>query len=290
MKTGVWESSKADYKPAPRILQTVRPFGGYFPTEPPALTDIRKGTGTMSFPTTVWQFFGLLAGVLAGSASQADADMVAFWDFNSLTENGTEAYGHNPSAGAGFVRVDPAWQRDFDGVNRGITAFPGSLNNAQNAAPAGLALTLQGGTDEDNTPGSPPNNGKWLQVEADLSAYINPIVSLAIFRSFNTAGGFNNNQLSWSTDGTTFTDVGASFDPDVNFDTRTFDLSAINQLDGAVQAFFRITFGGATTNGGHNRIDNILLAATPIPEPGLPGMLLVAGLLGKTTARRRTRE
>jgi hypothetical protein len=116
----------------------------------------------MNIRTTTWLFSWLLAVVLAGSASEVGADMVAFWDFNSLTENGTEAYGHNPSTGTGFVRVDPSWQRDFDGVNRGITAFPGSVNNSQNAAPAGLALSLQGGTDEDNTPGSPPNNGMWL--------------------------------------------------------------------------------------------------------------------------------
>lgn len=232
----------------------------------------------------------LLSGAALTGPAIASGDSVAYWNFNTLTENGTEAFVHNPSEGAGLVRIDQAWQTDSDGVNRGITAFPGTLNNAQNAAPAGLGLALQGGTDEDNTPGSPPNNGKWLQIESDLSNYINPILSLAMFRSFNTEGGFNNNQLSWSIDGVNFNDFGASFDPDVNFDTRTFDLSAIDQLDGAVQAIFRITFGGATTNGGHNRIDNILLVATPIPEPGFAGLSLLAGLLFAAGIRREKRN
>lgn len=213
-------------------------------------------------------------------------DMVAYWNFNDKNENGTEAYGHLPDAGSGFVEVDPTWLRDFAGTNRGITAFTGTVNNAQPGVPAGLALALQGGIDEDNTPGDPPNNGKWLEIRANLTDYINPILSFAMFRSFNTPGGFNNNQLSWSTDGVNFTNFGDAFDPGITFAARTFDLSSIDQLDGAAMAHFRITFNGATTNGGHNRIDNILLSATAIPEPGLGAVCLFAALAACSMRRR----
>ncbi len=216
------------------------------------------------------------------------ADMVAYWNLNNKNENGTEAFGHLPDTGTGFLQIDTSWERDFSGANRGITAFSGTVNNATPGTPAGLALALQGGFEEDNTLGNPPNNGKWMQVQANLSDYVNPVLSLAMFRSFNTPGGFNNNQFSWSTDGTNFTNFGAAFDPGTAFGIITFDLSAVNALNHAAFVALRITFNGATSNGGHNRIDNIQLnAIRAVPEPTRLGVAMLLSLTGLIFVRNR---
>lgn len=252
----------------------------------------------MSLPTLALRVSALL--VLTAIASPVWGQLTEFgyWNFNSgMNENGTNALGYLPDEGKGFLLVgEPeislgvpnpqSWRRDFEGANRGVTAFAGSDVNAINGELPGLALALQGGFLEDNS--NPPNNNRWIEVQANLTGYINPILSFAMFGSFQTPGGFNNNQFSWSEDGTTYTNFDDAFDPTASaqnpaYRRYEFDLSAIDALDEDASVFLRITFNGATSNGGHNRIDNILLLATAIPEPtsaALAGLFLMAGLAG----------
>ena len=61
-------------------------------------------------------------------------------------------------------------------------------------------------------------------------------------------------------------------------------LPTITMLDGRAVAFLRITFQGASSASGNNRIDNLQLNADVIPAPGAMALLGVAGLIG---SRRR---
>ncbi len=96
-----------------------------------------------------------------------------------------------------------------------------------------------------------------------------------------TNTGFNSNQFSYSTDGIGYTSVGSVYDLTTSFALKTFNLSSYSVLDNDSTVYFRITFNGATSNAGNNRIDNIQINATAVPETSaaLLGALGVLGLL-----------
>jgi hypothetical protein len=124
------------------------------------------------------------------------------------------------------------------------------------------------------------------------------------FDQTSSSTGPRNFKLSYSTDGTTFSDfdsylvlanasawnasssVGALFE---------FDLGSIASLDNAASVFFRLVSGDTTAGGGTDRIDNVTvngnqLVATTVPElsPGLAGWLGAVAFL--FLARRRFRR
>jgi hypothetical protein len=74
-----------------------------------------------------------------------------------------------------------------------------------------------------------------------------------------TAAGFSTNSWEWSTTGTNWTPVGSITNIPTSFGVVGF--SNISNLDGASNAFLRVTFNGATNSSGNNRLDNIQLQA-----------------------------
>ncbi|MFM7976956.1 MAG: PEP-CTERM sorting domain-containing protein, partial [Pirellula sp.] len=68
-----------------------------------------------------------------------------------------------------------------------------------------------------------------------------------------------------------------------SFATQT--LSTIAGLNGATDAYLRLTVTGATAAAGNNRIDNIQFNATAVPEP-TSLMLLGSVALGGIAYRR----
>lgn len=121
-----------------------------------------------------------------------------------------------------------------------------------------------------------------MTIQVDLSGMKDVILTYATQRT-NT--GFNSNQFAYSTDGVSFTNFGAAYNPATSFALQTFDLSAISSLDKDSSVFFRVTFGGATTSSGNNRIDNIQVNATPVPETSA-ALLGALGVLGMLRRRR----
>lgn len=115
-------------------------------------------------------------------------------------------------------------------------------------------------------------------------------------------------QLSYSTDGTNFTNFGAVYsivrnnpadiiwDPEapVSGTTYSFDLSGVSALDDAATIFFRVSqvgttsvSGGTVGSAGGVRMDNVLINGTAIvPEPSAV-FLGALGVLGLFSRRRR---
>jgi hypothetical protein len=210
------------------------------------------------------------------SVVSADAALVAYWNFNglSISSASTPGSGGVPTnipadSGAGTVSLS-SWLGTVDD-------FAGTTINNSGATVAGAALSLiaSGGT-----AGPYPGNGSSITISFPMTDLENPVLTLATQR---TPTGFGANQVAYSTDGSNYTNFGASYTPAANFASQIWDFSAIDALDRAASVFLKITFGGATSNTGNNRIDNIQINAVPEIASGLLGAL---GLLGILRRRR----
>jgi hypothetical protein len=106
-------------------------------------------------------------------------------------------------------------------------------------------------------------NGKSMVIAFTMTDYKDPIMTYATQR---TASGFTTQQWAWSTDNVTYTDFASITSIAASFETKTLDMSTINQLDQAATVYLRVTFTGATTTSGNNRLDNIVIRGTEVPH------------------------
>jgi len=248
--------------------------------------------------------------LMLGSALSAQAQTtLAYWNFNDSTPASdttqTQLQGQLFSADGGvqsatavitsnFIAIDSG--SGFGGsTTTGINSFAGSTVNALNGDGSLQALALQGST---TGGGANANNGNYIQFQISMTGFQAPTLSFATQRTstgFGTAA--NPNQLSYSTDGLSFTNLPTgSYIPAAAFALQTFDLSSVTSLNNASKAFFRITFNGVSSNSGNNRFDNVQINAavfsggggSAAPEPGTIALLLSgAGTTGLALLRRR---
>jgi hypothetical protein len=215
--------------------------------------------------------------VACAAASAAQADLIAYWNFNTnvtATNNGDT---YAASTGAGLIQLAVP-STDQVGGNRGNNSFAGSSINAISPDINGQSLVVQGSANDSTTPDL-ANNGSTLTISFSMASFEDVFLTFAAQR---TSTGFNSNQVAWSTDGTNYTDLGAAYNPATSYSLQTFDFSGL--LDNAATAFIRITLNGSTANAGNNRFDNIQLNATLVPAPGALALLGLGGLI---VSRRR---
>ena len=198
----------------------------------------------------------------------AHADLVAHWNFNSLSIATASA------PGAGGVPTSIA--SDSGSANLSLTGwtglvddFGGSLLNAQFGDPAEESLSLI----------SNAGNGSFIELSFSMTGFTDLEVA---FATRGTSTGYNVGQWSYSTDGVNFTDFGVNTARrDTTFDVVSVSTSA---LDNQATAFLRYTLSGATSTTGNNRIDNLTLTA--VPEPG-SAVVLLGSVIGFGLLRRR---
>ncbi len=138
-----------------------------------------------------------------------------------------------------------------------LTTFGGDVTNDPRATQlAGNALSFIGGT-------SNSANGKKIVFKFSMLEYENPILT---FITRGTSTGFNTHVWEYSTDNVTYSSISISNTANntSTWSLKTIDLSAINALDNSTLVYLRLTLSGATNATGNNRIDNILISATPI--------------------------
>lgn len=209
------------------------------------------------------KLFALMAGIaLVASATQAT--LIAYWNFNDFGAPYPATLDADAGVGSGSISF-----AGWDGV---VTNFAGSTLNALFDDGAGQALTLA----------SNAGNDSYIEISFSMVGYQDLEIS---FDTRGTGTGYDEGQWSWSTDGSNFTDFG----PNTASRSTTFATAGpfgTSALDDAATAFLRYTLDGATTTAGNNRIDNLQLNATLIPEPGTLG-LMALGLLGVAYRRRR---
>jgi hypothetical protein len=201
-------------------------------------------------------------------ANRANADLIAYWNFNGFDGSATTI---PASLGSGNITVT-----GFPDAN--LQNLSGSTVNALGGDPAGLSLTLE----------SNANNGDFITLSFSMVGHKDLVLTYA---SRRTTTGFNSNQWSYSTDGVLFTPFGAAVDPTSGtaFAITTRDFSSVLGLNEATDVYLRYTLNGATASTGNTRIDNIQLnanSAAVVPEPSSIVPMGI-GLVGMLFARRR---
>lgn len=237
------------------------------------------------------QIFFAGAMLAMASISQLRADLVAGWDFQTTINGGTAlaAAPNTPKQitanfGSGGLFLDGQngssdWFMPATGsTNTELTAFGGTAANAG----TGFSTTTSGAAAlalVNNTA-----NGKSAVFRFSMAGFQDLVVSYATQR---TATGFTAQAWSFSTDGLNWTDHQSVVPPPAPFGVLT--LNNITGLNGATDAYLRLTVSGATNANGNNRLDNIQFNATAVPEP--TSMLLAGSVaLGGVFLRLRRKR
>jgi len=214
---------------------------------------------------------GLLLGCLASASLFATASaqvVIAYWHFNVLS-------GHvwtspiEADVGTGQISL-AGWTGATDTTT-------GHATNAQFGEVAGNAFTLVGQS----------GNGSHIDLVFSMAGLQDLTVS---FASRGTSTGFNSSTWSYSTNGTDFfplPDHNNTATNNTSYSLRLVSDSAITVLDDSPLAILRYTLSGTSSGSGNNRLDNLLIQATPIPEPSQVGLLAAALAIAFVVARRR---
>ena len=233
-----------------------------------ALTGIFSATAHAATIIAAWDFQTTTSG---GTAVLADPNTPTTFLANLGSQAGTAAIYANGTNGSS-TWVTTTAQNELNGATGSTVNTAGTGLSTTTATPAALALVNKNA------------NGKAITLSFSMSGFTNLAVSYA---TNGTATGFNSDQWSYSTDGSTFTNFGSAIVPGTNYGLIT--LPTLNALDNAAgTVFLKLTFAGATGTTGSNHLDNIQLNALVVPEPSTFVTLL--GGVGLLVGFRRLRR
>lgn len=179
--------------------------------------------------------------------------LVSAWSFDELLEADETANVINADIGntSSVIYLDGTNGSDeflSTATSPELTVFAGSvLNDPRETPAAGKALTIANNS----------ANSKSLIIKFSMTDLKNAEIS---FATRGTSTGFSSHNWAWSTDGTNFTDFGEnSAVVTTSFVVKTLPLG--NLVDNEDVVFLKLTFDGATTASGNNRIDNLVIKA-----------------------------
>ena len=216
--------------------------------------------------------------IVAGLATMsANADVIAYWNQNS-NDLGGGLFGYTPSdfpmaadQGAGTWGI-----ANFDGTTNGsgvytqIESFSGTTLGALNGDPSGGSFSFEGDS----------NNGAQVVLTVDASLF----ESLTLdFARRGTGTGYNSVDVAYRDATGALVSVG-SIDTAGTSTWVAYNFAFGSALDGVSSAEIVITFDGATSVNGNNRLDNVIISGNVIPAPGAMALL---GLGGLVAVRRR---
>ncbi len=240
-----------------------------------------------------------VATALFAFASAAQADIITQWNFNGPTGSN-----NSPAPAVGTGSATPVGMNG-NANNADILATPGSSD-------AGNTLAWRVRGSQTNGWSGTTQLLSGARFNASTAGFENVVVS---FDLFATDGAPRHGQFQYTTDGSTFTSLGAilDFNPgDAWVNNISFDLAAIpgasdnpnfgfqlvsafspveftnaNGLQAANTAFQRANAGPQVYNGtaGNWRFDSVTFRGTVVPTPGAVGLLVLVGLRGMRRRR-----
>jgi hypothetical protein len=229
--------------------------------------------------------FGLLsAAVVAVSLSaNAGAVTVAHWDFESSTPADATNVGVYPNS------IAPA-------IGSGNASGVHASANTDWTTPSGNGSANAFSSNEWSV-------GDYYQFQTSTIGYSDIQVS---WDQVSSSTGPRDFKLSYSTDGSIFTDYGTytvrsngspawSSGAPTGLDTFAYDLSVINGLENQANVYFRLVdisavsaSNGTVGTSGTDRVDNFMIAAAPVPEAETYAMMLAGlGMVGFMVRRRK---
>jgi hypothetical protein len=215
--------------------------------------------------------------VVFAVTSTSQAALISYWNFNGLS------IGTASAPGSGGVPTSIAADQgsgslSLTGWGGLVDDFAGDVINALGGDPAGASLSLV----------SNAGNGTHIETAAFSTVGLQDVI--VTFATRGTGTGFNSGTWSYSTDGSLFTAApGNTATTSTTYALATMDLSAIDAIENQPSVYLRYTLDGAGSTSGNNRIDNLQINATEIPEPSTIGLLGLVGIVCAHAVRRRTR-
>ncbi len=192
---------------------------------------------------------------------------IAGWDFQTTTNGGTAAAASpntprlfNANAGAGAMYLDGT-NGSSNWLATELNAFTGTGVNATGTGTGGNGLDPATSTTSSVALVGSGANGKAVVFKFSMATFAGVNPSYAT-RTSGTTTGFTTQQWAWSTDGSSWTDIDV-----FNGFTTSFvlkQLALLNAMDGAQDAYLRLTFSGATTTTSNNRLDNVLMLSNAV--------------------------
>ncbi|MCE2967922.1 MAG: hypothetical protein ACK55O_06770 [Phycisphaerales bacterium] len=231
--------------------------------------------------------------VVAGAAAAAQADVVAYWNFNDAPSAANTFNAGQvgpltlaPAQGSGSISLASGLILNTAAANAAangnVGSFGGTTTGGVSGEVAGFALTITAGIAGVGTAPFAANGGQVI-----FSINTSSVVSGLTF-SYATRGtgtGFNAQNWAYSTDGGTnwINTTSYSGTLTATYVLRTVALPASGAAYGNSNLLVRLTVSGATSAAGNNRIDNVLVEGV-IPTPASAAVLGLGGLIA---ARRR---
>jgi hypothetical protein len=211
--------------------------------------------------------------IVLGLTSLASGDVIAYWNFNSLSGSAPATIASD--FGSGTILLDGSnGSSDWSTVTGSTNAFGGTTTNALFGDISGNAFCPVGSA----------ANGFSFVFAIDMSNYSDLDISYA---TRGTGTGFSSQAWEYSTDGVNFT-AAETIASQMTSSWVTKSLATITGLDGAATAFLRVTMTGATSTNGNNRFDNVVFDAAP-STPVVPGPAAIAALSAMAGMPRRRR-
>ncbi|MBU6182734.1 MAG: fibronectin type III domain-containing protein [Verrucomicrobia bacterium] len=203
----------------------------------------------------------------AGISTTAAASLIAGWDFQTTATGGTAVVAAT-STPTLFVANFGSGTLFLNGTNGSsswsqaseLSGFSGTNNNTDGTSfstttTSPAALALLGGSGTTNSA-----NGKSIVFRFSMRTYESLSVS---YSTQKTSTGFDSHLWEYSSDGSSWTTAETIGSIPSSFGAKT--LASISALNGAQDAYLRVTFSGSTGSNQNNRLDNIQIKGVPRP-------------------------